>query len=150
MKKFKFRLQRVLDVRELEEQVKMKQVAQAQTDHEKQSDLLFQLKNEEQSSMQAIDRLQKKPVDAGMVNLFMLSLKGRRLQKELQLQKVFDAQNNLSYCRENLLIATKKKKVLQKLKDVKLERYMDHVRKEEQKFIDESASINTHRKSNHT
>ena len=141
MKKFVFPLQKVLSVRELEEKVKMKEVAKAQQDHNQEVELFNYLQAKERMSMRAMSGLRSKNATAGMVNILMKNLEGQHQKVIDQDKKVFEAETALNQRRLELLDTSKKKKIMEKLKETKFTKFEEGVQKEEQKFIDETAIL---------
>ena len=148
MKKFVFPLQKVLDVRELEEKGKMKEVAKAQENHNQETELFDHLQAEERMSMKAMSGLRSKNVNAGMVNILMNNLEGQHQKVIDQDKKMLEAQAALDQRRLELLDTSKKKKIMEKLKELKFSKFQDRVQKEEQKFIDETAIVRAYHKPN--
>jgi len=143
MKKFIFPLHKVLKVRELEEKKVMKDVADAIKKHQQEKQQLLNLQIERDMAIEDIRKLRIKSVPASIMNLLTKSIDGYSAKVTEQRKNVLVADNFLAQQKQELLAVTKKKKIIQKLRESKFTKFQAKVQREEQKIIDEIAGIKT-------
>jgi flagellar FliJ protein len=140
MKKFKFRLQRVVEVREVKEKECQRELS---VSAEELSRREKRLEEEASASSMSEDHLRKalkKSTNAGQLS----ALDGWRSQKERdvhqQHQRTEEQRGDVDLKRKALIQASKDKKVLERLRE---RRYLEHQKQqqtEEQAFLDELGS----------
>ena len=138
-KKFRFRLDRVLDLRRLHEKMKQKELAEARAAvARRQNDILQLLIKLDQGKGVSRD-LRKEKINMTSLRIQEQYLNGlmRGIQKShLELQgQVIDEKKKQAELAE----ASKKVRVLERLRENKKAEYMMEVGREEQKFLDEVA-----------
>jgi flagellar FliJ protein len=133
--KFRFRLEKVLTLREEELNVREGELRDAQ----------MKVNKIEAYIQDTINTSNRQHVQVGSVMMaeeyFLRGTCLERLRKELEQARVLltEAHTELSAARERYVEAKKEVKVLEKLKEKKLEQYNEEEAKKEQNFLDEIA-----------
>ncbi len=142
MKKFKFSMESLLNLKLSLENKKKEELGHAITLLKLEKDKLFQLENKRND---VIDLYKKGSKD----KIFVLELKNYNnyllfIKKtiEEQLLIIKKAEINVEQKREEFINATKERKILDKLKEKHYENYLYEVKQEEQKIVDEIVSYN--------
>jgi flagellar FliJ protein len=140
MKKFNFRLQRVIDVREIKEKLAQRALGESLCTLK---DLETQLDKELQASNRSAEKLRK--ALNGSIKITELNAMDRwRYLKEEDVQKQTTRTNEqrdvVDQKRQELIQAAKNKKILERLKEQRLEDHRNKSQKEEQSFLDELGS----------
>jgi len=137
MKKFKFRLQRVIEVRDVKKRQCQKELASSQEELAQREKLLEAASQESQASCEGLRRALKTAVKAG--ELTALDDWRNRQEEEVTMAAVKSEEQRQEVIRRRaaLIIAAKEKKVLERLKERRLEEYRSEFLTEEQAFLDE-------------
>ncbi len=137
MKKFDFRLQRVIDVREIKKKEKARELAASQRELERQEQRLQEATAEYQSSHDGLKQALKKRSSAGLLAT-LEKWRGRREEEaRRQAQQTTEQRRTVDERRESLIVAAKEKEALVRLKDHALGEYRTDCQREEQSFLDE-------------
>jgi flagellar FliJ protein len=149
MKKFKFRLQRVLETKESEERQKKRELGEKQNllaqEEAVLTQLLAQIDDHEQKQRHSIE-VSSNAGDLLRQHRWQLEL---NKQKKQQLHNINKCEKEVEKARLALVEATREKRVLEKLKEKQLEEYKKYLTAEEQKVLDDvgarnhSSSINS-------
>lgn len=147
MKKFKFRLQKLLEIRVKKEDLAKQAFSKAQKQLEmeiaKKESLIHDLAKEQ-------NNLKEKRKSGSLVSSEEASYKSYfiRLNNMITDQQltINQTMNEVEKRREELIEASKEKKVLESLKEKKYEEYLFEANMEEQKFLDELATMGSSRK----
>ena len=121
MKKFKFSLEKVLSLREFEEN-------QAQIELAKAISVVTELNNK--LKFIANERVKNNDARSNYIE-------GLDYQKEILLEELAQAELILEEKRQIMIEAMKKRKALEKLKEKQLQEYKKEILKEEEKVLDE-------------
>jgi len=137
MRRFNFRLQRVMEIREMKEKDCQRELARSMEVLNREERQLQNIAGEFQASREGLRRALMKKCTAGLLN----SLNGWRNRQEDEL-KVQTAHTNeqkgrVDQKRSALVTASKKKKVLERLRERRLEEHQTESQQEEQAFLDE-------------
>ena len=135
MKRYNFRLQRVLDIKQIFQELRERELREANNKLRQEENNLAVL--EKETSRQQINA---RGVEAGTPAFFSLfsgyfSLLLRI--KEFQRDRIANAQNEVNVRMKTLMNAFREKKVIENLKERKRQEYVRDSEKEEQNFIDE-------------
>ena len=135
MKKFKFRLERVLSYRLVVKEEKRRVLAIKNIQLQQAEESLAQMETAQLASL----------VDEGQSRVEEIEVKARfweRLRQDLINQRLFiiQCQDEVEQAMQEYLEAVKEAKALQTLKDRKLEEYRELTVHEEIKFLDELAT----------
>ncbi|MCX6640548.1 MAG: flagellar export protein FliJ [bacterium] len=137
MKKFKFRLERVVDVRKTKEKECQRELAVSQAEYQRQLRRLEEAAEDSAHSSEKLRQALTKSATAGDLKL----MHGWRMwqAEELRAQAYrTEAQEcEVEEKREALIQASKDKKILEKLKERRQEEYRIEAEKETQAFLDE-------------
>ncbi len=133
MKKFKFSLEKVLSLREFEEN-------QAQIELAKAISVVTELNNK--LKFIAKERVKNNDARSNSTDLsYLMSIEnyieGLDYQKEILLEELAQAELILEEKRQIMIEAMKKRKALEKLKEKQLQEYKKEILKEEEKVLDE-------------
>ena len=136
-KSFQFRLEKVLDVRRLQEKSAQREFAAAQQAVAERNRIILELMNREDDARRELRALQEGAVDLSRLRMageFAASLE-RQLQKEyeaLQAQVLAEMQK-----RQQLTEARKGVRVMEKLRDKQARAHRQGLDREERNFLDE-------------
>lgn len=141
MKTFRFRLQKVMEVKEDFEKKRMAELADAKKLLRIERDKLEDLKNKTAACQDRIkEKHKKKNVNPTEMELYYRYLDKLRHQIEIQFRRVCEASDEMERRRQVLLCASKERKVLEKLRERKYSAFREEMTKKEQDFIDELAT----------
>ncbi len=142
---FEFRYQRVLDVRNLEEDREKARFAEVQQRFHREKEKLGDLEQELQELLERESRSRSGRQKAG--NIIEMRRYANLLEQkiEAQQQTVKKWKDKLEKQRRKLIKATQKRRVMETLKENDFEEYRDEVQKEAQKVADEVATQQYHR-----
>ncbi len=138
MRRFRFPLQRLLEIRKHKEDIIKNQMAQAQRrriEHQQKkqaivdryADSIERMKEEEKAKMLSITKFQN-------YQNYLRYLR-KEMEKQDTLIKVID--DEIAMISKKLVEARKDRRVIERLKERALQRYIYELRKEEQDFFDE-------------
>ena len=133
MKKFKFRLERVLKYREAVREEKKTELAKKNAELTERQDKLEMLEEAFLKNEASVD-------ESGNANLLrMAGLYAARLKTEIANQKISinEAEEEVEAAKVEYIEAAKEAKTLDTLKQKKLEEYKEYIAKEDEKFLDE-------------
>ncbi len=135
MKKFRFRLERVLQYKEALKNERMKELLE--------KNMLVREKNEhlrELESAMLLNTLEQNAMLAAE-QLYLAQAYGSRLKSEIELTKeeLAEAEKHAQEAMKKYVEASKEEKSLQVLKDKKREEYEEEIQREETNFLDELA-----------
>ncbi|MBM3324448.1 MAG: flagellar export protein FliJ [Calditrichaeota bacterium] len=140
MKRFRFRLQKVLDVRrirERQEQEKLQQAIRRRMQEEKRLDVL---EKEVKDILQIMRQKQQTPFEA-WAYVADARYRGRVEQaKVVQLQRIEEASRLENSRRQDFTAARRQTRVLEKLKEVRHEEWKREASRQEDKMLDEVAA----------
>nr|WP_321402547.1 flagellar export protein FliJ [uncultured Desulfobacter sp.] len=148
MKKFQFRLQSLLRYKCHLEQVAKQEMARAVADILACEQRITQLQNEKSSATDQLDALVEKGIGAGQFNRYRQFITGTdqtimsERNRKTELEKILDKK------REALKQRTVDKKSLERLREKQEREYTHDMLREEQKGLDEIASLKTAREVN--
>lgn len=139
MKKFKFRLQKILAVRLLKEKEQKLVVARVNDRLRAETDLLFRL--EEEYTTLKIELKSKHNRRMSVNDLLAYNSYFAYLEAKIEIKKeiILELETRLKVEREKLQLLVKDRKVLDKLREKKYKQYWDSYLREEQSSLDEIA-----------
>jgi len=139
MKKFKFRLEKILDVKEIELKKLQKDLSVKIEEKNRAEEILQQLIDTTNDYARRLDA--DTPHSAAEFDLhfsyFHQLLEEAEIQKEV-IHKLEEEENSI---REKLMAVQREQKMLANLKENARQKYMDEVLKSEQKILDEFAIL---------
>jgi flagellar FliJ protein len=137
MKKFDFRLQRVMEVREAQKDQCARALADSQRELERHEHLLHQATAQYQESHDGLRHALKKCSRAGLL-ASLEKWRGRREGEVTEQRVATDQQHQVvDNRRETLIAVSKEKEALERLKDRAREQHRTDCQREEQAFLDE-------------
>ncbi|MDI6716436.1 MAG: flagellar export protein FliJ [Actinomycetota bacterium] len=141
IKKFKFRLQPVLNYRQRKEDALKRELALAKQQFEQEKSLLEDVKLKLSNLQQEVKVKQQSSFDAS--EAIMHSNHINRIEREIEIRmiRLADIASEVRKIQERLVTASKDKKILEKLHDKKYEWFKKETDKLEQASLDELATI---------
>ena len=139
MKKFRFRLQKVLELKQLFEKSKQQEIADILKKLTNEKKALAKLMNERESYQQQRLQVEKKGsklLDIRVIDQYLNCLTDNILVQKKIIERL---EIDLANKQDELLKITKEKKILENYKESKREEYITIVLQTEQNFIDEMA-----------
>ena len=131
---YKFSYQKILDVRQIQENQKSSEVASVQNELEKEKDELYKLVDEKSSTLKDNENALRSSLDLMRKNSFMNRVNEDIDKKKL---KIEEKEESLSNKKNELLEASKSRKIMDKLKESDLKKYNIEQSRKEQNQIDE-------------
>ena len=131
---YKFSYQKILDVRQIQEDQKSSEVASAQNELEKEKDELSKLEDEKSSTLKDNGNDSQNSLDLMRKNSFMNRVNDNIDKQKL---KIEEKEETLSNKKNELLEASKSRKIIDKLKESDLKKYNIEQSRKEQNQIDE-------------
>ena len=140
MQKFRFKLQRLLDFRKIREEQAQAEFAKATRVFLHEKEQLRQLENTLVNTLEGLKKEQTKPSSLLMLKMFQDYIDKTREGIHIQATRVAAAADRRQSCLRLFEEASRKRKIVDKLREKKLEQYQEEVLQEEQAFLDELAS----------
>lgn len=141
LKKFRFRLQKYMNLKRQQESIKRLNLTRARSRYIRENESLAEIREELVAAFNRTREARRGSID---LQLISLSEQYIRLQKELQrLQTIVvaEAKAALERRRQELQHVRKEKKLLERLHDHRWAAYCQDVQREEQKVLDEIGTI---------
>ncbi len=146
MQKFRFKLEKILDLKQREEDERQAQFKAAQVTYEEADENLKELKNKCDTYRMGYREAQLGCIEIEQVQFyqrFIYQLENQIERETLNVKTLYDS---LNIAQENLLEAVREKKKLEKLKEKHIEDYGKMLKKYEQQQVDEiSTMMGTHK-----
>ena len=137
----KYKLQRLLDVRGMIEEEKKVEMGNAVQRLESEKNELIRI-NEERAIMAKEFGIEaEKGTTVGKLQEIAGYLDYFKKTEKLQKLRIKMAENYLEKCREDLLKASQEKKMIEKLKEIDLEKYIQGEKIKEDKIVDDLVSF---------
>jgi len=134
---YRFNLQVLLDYRKRIEEGLQIELSQVQRELEKEKQLLTAYQREKRYYEEELVRREEKEIDVSEALLYRDYLRGMRIRIKEQRDVVAKAKGDLDIKQNELLNATKKKKVLEKVKEKEWKRFKENLERKERTLIDE-------------
>lgn len=141
MKRFKFSLQQVLDMREQQEKAKSLDFVRAKTEYRKQNRKLQEIHQHLNDLLAKKQELRLGRLDRELLMMTEAYELREQEHAETQLHLVKETEKEMLASKEKLLIACRKKKILERLKEKDWEQYYRDFLSLEQKNLDEIGSL---------
>jgi len=142
MKKFSFKLQKVIDVKESMEKKKMIELAEAEHQLSLERKKLEGLVTKIYDYKKEYDKKKKDgPITASEAGLFIRYIEKLTEDMRMQKQNIKIKEEQAKVKREELISVVKDKKILEKLKERKFTDYQRDALRKEQNFLDEISAI---------
>ena len=134
---YRFNLQVLLDYRKRIEEGLQIELSQVQRELEKEKQLLTAYQREKHYYEEELVRREEKEIDVSEALLYRDYLRGMRIRIKEQRDVVAKAKGDLDIKQNELLDATKKRKVLEKVKEKEWKRFKENLERKERILIDE-------------
>ncbi len=131
---FKFSYQKILDVKQIQEDQKSLEVVSAQNELEKEKDELSELEKEKLCTLKNSENNSQNSLDLMRKNSFINSFNQNIDKQKLRIKKTKEI---LSSKKDELLNASKSRKIMDKLKESHLKKFNIEQNRIEQNQIDE-------------
>lgn len=142
MRGFRFRLQTVLDIRQREEDVRSRELAEALGILEAERAKLHELRVREADALAEYHRLQKVgQLDVMAIQWFQTYSVGLSVSINEQIRRITEAEGQVDQRRAMLLEAARAKQVLDQLKEQAREAYLKEADRKEAHQLDEIATL---------
>lgn len=141
MRRFKFNLNTALRVKQRIEQIREQQLMEARKALEIEKRELMVLKEKESDMKQAMERKLERKLKAAELMLYeavMNTLKDRIVNQEVRVEQ---AREKSREAMESFLAARRERQAIEKLKEKKYAGYLVELNREEQKILDDIASL---------
>ena len=144
---YRFKLEALLNHRRHQEDIRQKELAQAERLLSNEKDQLRRLKNEKRENIVRLQIKQKNKINVSDIILSVNFI--RQLSEKIAEQKkrVHKATRTVNRKRGELISIVKKRKTLEKLKEKERLSYEKKLLQDERKFMDDVASIRHARKT---
>jgi flagellar FliJ protein len=137
---FNFRLQSVLNFRKRQEEEKQRDLAVVNMEQRKISDDLNGLVDEREAKSRELNSLFSRPTDVNMLRLYSNFLSGRDTDIEKKIRELAASKERLRQKQLELQEYVKRKRVLEVLKERRLETHTREEHRKELVFLDETAT----------
>jgi flagellar protein FliJ len=146
MKRFQFRLQKVLEYKEDIEKQKMNDLAAAKQALAEEMDRLEWIQTTHKANGEALKcRTAEKTIRPDEIQAHLRYQKKLEADLKAQTRRVEAAEEKTEKQRQILLDAAKERKTLETLKDKKLQSHLAEVERQDRNFFDEVATMRHHR-----
>ncbi len=142
MKKFEFSLQKVMEVRQTEEKVLQKRLADAQCELRTARDELDTLAGMLEQQLERKAEMQRCTINSARYMLVQNYIRNIEDYMEDTRQRITGLEAKVEEARLKLLEKAKEKKAIEKLRETRFEEYQRETRREEQDFLDEITAQN--------
>jgi flagellar FliJ protein len=137
---FNFRLQSVLDFRKRQEEEKQRDLAVVNMEQRKINDDLNDLVGERETKSRELNGLFSRPTDVNMLRLYSNFLSGRDTDIERKIRELAASKERLRQKQLELQEYVKRKRVLEVLRERRLETHAKGERRKEMASLDETAT----------
>ena len=131
---YKFSYQKILDVRQIQEDQKSSEVASAQNELDLEKDQLSELEKEKSSTLKQKENVNDNALELLRKNSFV-NQANENIEK--QRKRIKEKEQNLSSKQGELLEASKSRKIMDKLKETDLEKFKLEQSRKNQNQLDE-------------
>jgi len=139
MQKFQFKLQRLLDFRKIREEQARAEFAKATRVFLHEKEQLRQLEKKLTNTLEGLKLEQEKTSSLLMLKMFQDYIDTTREGIQLQTTRVAAAAEKRQKCLKLFEETARQRKIVDKLREKKLEQYQEEVLHEEQAFLDDLA-----------
>ncbi len=134
---YRFNLQVVLDYRKRIEEGLQIELSQIQRELEKEKQLLLAYRREKNYYEEELVKREEKEINVNEALLYRDYLRGMRIKIKEQRDIVAKAKGDFDIKQNELLNATKKRKVLEKVKEKEWKRFKENIERRERILVDE-------------
>jgi len=134
---YRFNLQVVLDYRKRIEEGLQIELSQIQRELEKEKQLFLAYRREKNYYEEELVKREEKEINVNEALLYRDYLRGMRIRIKEQRDSVAKAKGDFDIKQNELLNATKKRKVLEKVKEKEWKRFKENIERRERILVDE-------------
>ena len=134
---YRFNLQVLLDYRKRIEEGLQIELSQIQRKLEKEKQLLLAYRREKNYYEEELVKREEKEINVNEALLYRDYLRGMRIKIKEQRDSVAKAKGDFDIKQNELLNATKKRKVLEKVKEKEWKRFKENIERRERILVDE-------------
>lgn len=134
---YRFNLQVVLDYRKRIEEGLQIELSQIQRELEKEKQLFLAYRREKNYYEEELVKREEKEINVNEALLYRDYLRGMRIKIKEQRDIVVKAKGDFDIKQNELLNATKKRKVLEKVKEKEWKRFKENIERRERILVDE-------------
>ncbi len=134
---YRFNLQVVLDYRKRIEEGLQIELSQIQRELEKEKQLFLAYRREKNYYEEELVKREEKEINVNEALLYRDYLRGMRIRIKEQRDIVVKAKGDFDIKQNELLNATKKRKVLEKVKEKEWKRFKENIERRERILVDE-------------
>lgn len=142
MQRFSFKLQRLLDFRQIQEDQAQAEFAKATRALVLEKERLQRLRDILEGAMQSLREEQEKATSLAILKMFQEYIDRTREEIQRQVLRVAAAGEYRNKCLRAYEEATRRRKVVENLRERRWQQYLELNLAEEQKFLDELATQN--------
>lgn len=142
MGKFVFKLEAVFNLKKQIENSMKNELGKAVQELERQKKILKEIELERDECISEISSKSSVGISVGKLKEYNSYISFLNDSMERQKNNIKNAQKSVDKYREQLIIAVRERKMMEKLREKKYEEHLKEQQKEEQKIIDEIASFN--------
>ena len=135
---YRFNLQVVLDYRKRIEEGLQIELSQIQRELEKEKQLFLAYRREKNYYEEELVKREEKEINVNEALLYRDYLRGMRIKIKEQRDIVAKAKGDFDIKQNELLNATKKRKVLEKVKEKEWKRFKENIERRERILVDEA------------
>ncbi len=147
MKKFDFRLKKVLKHREIVENLKKEELGRAKSELKKESELLRRMEAKRRRTREELKERRVERISLPEALIYEAYLERMDKEVDLQCTKASQLSQRVDRMREDLLQATQEKRIVEKLKERKKAEFANDLKRVEQGMSDEASVNQFNRKS---
>ena len=147
MNRYRFKLQRVLDVKNIYKELRRRDLRDSLLKLNKEEGVLGNLQGNLNSSQNEMKQRRKKSFAGFELSFYYSYFNFLSTMIDIQIKRIEKARGEVTDRREKLIAATKEKEILEKLKERTWQAYLTEFKREEQLFSDEISSANFFRKN---
>ena len=143
---FNFKMQTILDVRKTVEDKVISEFSVQQKELQKEKDNLQVIQQQKDELIDSLRNMQDKKVNVSDITVRSSSIKRYQKDEALQKEKIQDVIKKVDQKRDELMEATKKKKVMEICKTKQYDQYQSDARMLERKAVDEMVILRHNRR----
>jgi flagellar protein FliJ len=143
---FNFKMQTILDVRKTVEDKVISEFSEQQKQLQKEKDNLQVIQQQKDELIDSLRNMQDKKVNVSDITVRSSSIKRYQKDEALQKEKIQDVIKKVDQKRDELMEATKKKKVMEICKTKQHDQYQSDARMLERKAVDEMVILRHNRR----
>ena len=141
MAAYKFNLQKVLDLKENIEKEKKNEFGFAIKRLENEKAILVQLEGEMRDCCNEFEESTARGIQVDQLRIILDSIEYYKKSIKNQKVKIKMAEGYIEICRQELIKATKEKKMMEKLKEIDYKKFQYSEQKKEEKLVDDLVSF---------